>query len=116
MATAHATLPDVRSDFPVLSREWNGQRVTYVDSAATSQKPVQVLDVMDRFLRESNASVHRGVYDLGREATDMFEGARERIARFVGGDAETTIFTHNATEAINLVAYAWARDNLGPSG
>jgi cysteine desulfurase/selenocysteine lyase len=106
------TLPDVRSDFPVLSREWNGQRVTYVDSAATSQKPNQVLVAMDRFLRESNASVHRGLYDLGREATDLFEGARERIARFVGGDAETTIFTHNATEAINLVAYAWARDNL----
>ncbi|HEY7633073.1 MAG TPA: SufS family cysteine desulfurase [Thermoleophilaceae bacterium] len=115
MATAPATtLPDVRSDFPVLLREWNGQRVTYVDSAATSQKPTQVLDAMDRFLRESNASVHRGLYDLGREATDMFEGARERIARFVGGDAETTIFTHNATEAINLVAYAWARDHLGP--
>jgi cysteine desulfurase/selenocysteine lyase len=115
MATAPATtLPDVRSDFPVLLREWNGQRVTYVDSAATSQKPTQVLDAMDRFLRESNASVHRGLYDLGREATDMFEGARERIARFVGGDAETTIFTHNATEAINLVAYAWARDQLGP--
>jgi cysteine desulfurase/selenocysteine lyase len=115
MATAPATtLPDVRSDFPVLRREWNGQRVTYVDSAATSQKPTQVLDAMDRFLRESNASVHRGLYDLGREATDMFEGARERIARFVGGDAETTIFTHNATEAINLVAYAWARDQLGP--
>jgi cysteine desulfurase/selenocysteine lyase len=115
MATAPATtLPDVRSDFPVLRREWNGQRVTYVDSAATSQKPTQVLDAMDRFLRESNASVHRGLYDLGREATDMFEGARERIARFVGGDAETTIFTHNATEAINLVAYAWARDHLGP--
>jgi len=106
------TLPDVRSDFPVLSREWNGQRVTYVDSAATSQKPNQVLVAMDRFLRESNASVHRGLYDLGREATNLFEGARERIARFVGGDAETTIFTHNATEAINLVAYAWARDNL----
>src|SRR6185437_4145188 len=65
------TLPDVRSDFPVLSREWNGQRVTYVDSAATSQKPNQVLVAMDRFLRESNASVHRGLYDLGREATDL---------------------------------------------
>ncbi|HEY2604387.1 MAG TPA: SufS family cysteine desulfurase [Thermoleophilaceae bacterium] len=115
MASVSTTaLPDVRSDFPVLSREWNGRRITYVDSAATSQKPAQVLDTMDRFLRESNASVHRGLYDLGREATDMFEGARERIARFVGGETETTIFTHNATEAINLVAYAWARDNLGP--
>jgi cysteine desulfurase / selenocysteine lyase len=109
-----ATLPDLRSQFPVLTREWNGRRVTYVDSAATSQKPEQVLVAMDRFLRESNASVHRGLYDLGREATDLFEGARERIAHFVGGDAETTVFTHNATEAINLVAYAWARDNLGP--
>jgi cysteine desulfurase / selenocysteine lyase len=115
MATSStATLPDLRSQFPVLTREWNGRRVTYVDSAATSQKPEQVLVAMDRFLRESNASVHRGLYDLGREATDLFEGARERIARFVGGDAETTVFTHNATEAINLVAYAWARDNLGP--
>jgi cysteine desulfurase / selenocysteine lyase len=115
MATSPtATLPDLRSQFPVLTREWNGRRVTYVDSAATSQKPEQVLVAMDRFLRESNASVHRGLYDLGREATDLFEGARERIARFVGGDAETTVFTHNATEAINLVAYAWARDNLGP--
>jgi cysteine desulfurase/selenocysteine lyase len=115
MATAPATtIPDVRSDFPVLRREWNGNRVVYVDSAATSQKPERVIDEMDRFLRESNASVHRGLYDLGREATDLFEGARERIARFVGGAAETTIFTHNATEAINLVAYAWARDNLGP--
>jgi cysteine desulfurase/selenocysteine lyase len=116
MATAHHTssLPDVRADFPVLRREWNGHRVTYIDSAATAQKPKQVLDAMDRFLNESNASVHRGVYDLGREATELFEGARERIASFVGGQAETTIFTHNATEAINLVAYAWARDNLGP--
>jgi cysteine desulfurase / selenocysteine lyase len=116
MATAHhtSTLPDVRADFPVLRREWNGHRVTYIDSAATAQKPKVVLDAMDRFLNESNASVHRGVYDLGREATELFEGARERIAAFVGGDAETTIFTHNATEAINLVAYAWARDNLGP--
>jgi cysteine desulfurase / selenocysteine lyase len=116
MATAHSTsaLPDVRADFPVLEREWNGHRVTYIDSAATSQKPRAVLEAMDRFLNESNASVHRGVYDLGREATELFEGARERIASFVGGQAETTIFTHNATEAINLVAYAWARDNLGP--
>jgi cysteine desulfurase / selenocysteine lyase len=115
MATAPVTtLPDVRSEFPVLTREWNGRRVTYVDSAATSQKPEPVLASMDRFLREANASVHRGLYDLGREATALFEGSRERIARFVGGDADTTVFTHNATEAINLVAYAWARDNLRP--
>ena len=115
MATAPTTpLADVRGDFPVLKREWNGHRIAYIDSAATSQKPTSVLDTMDRFLRETNASVHRGVYDLGREATELFEGARERIARFAGGEAATTIFTHNATEAINLVAYAWGRDNLGP--
>jgi cysteine desulfurase / selenocysteine lyase len=115
MAAAPTTsLPDVRADFPVLTREWNGHRVAYVDSAATSQKPSAVIDTMDRFLRETNASVHRGVYDLGREATELFEGARERIARFVNGDPVTTIFTYNATAAINLVAYAWARDNLGP--
>jgi cysteine desulfurase / selenocysteine lyase len=113
-STGVTSLPDVRADFPVLTREWNGQRMTYVDSAATSQKPDAVLSVMDRFLRDSNASVHRGLYDLGREATDLFEGARERIARFVGGEHETTIFTHNATEAINLVAYSWGRANLGP--
>jgi cysteine desulfurase/selenocysteine lyase len=113
-STGVTSLPDVRTDFPVLRREWNGQRMTYVDSAATSQKPDAVLSVMDRFLRHSNASVHRGLYDLGREATDMFEGARERIARFVGGEHETTILTHNATEAINLVAYSWGRANLGP--
>jgi cysteine desulfurase / selenocysteine lyase len=111
---ATVATPDVRADFPVLGREWNGRRVAYVDSAATSQKPAVVLDTMDRFLRESNASVHRGVYELGRESTELFEGARERIARFVGGEAETTVFTRNATEAINLVAYAWARDNLRP--
>ena len=115
MATAPTTpLADVRADFPVLRREWNGHRIAYIDSAATSQKPTSVLDTMDRFLRETNASVHRGVYDLGREATELFEGARERIARFAGGETATTIFTHNATEAINLVAYAWGRDNLGP--
>jgi cysteine desulfurase / selenocysteine lyase len=115
MASAPTTsLRDVRADFPVLTREWNGHRIAYVDSAATSQKPSVVIDTMDHFLRETNASVHRGVYDLGREATELFEGARERIARFVNGDPVTTVFTYNATAAINLVAYAWARDNLGP--
>ena len=115
MATAHTTaLQDVRPDFPVLQRELNGRRLAYVDSAATSQKPRQVLEAMDRFLSDANASVHRGLYDLGREATDLFEGARDRIARFAGWDRSTTIFTHNATEAINLVAYSWGRHNLRP--
>jgi cysteine desulfurase/selenocysteine lyase len=115
MATVPATsLIDVRTDFPVLTREWNGRRVAYVDSAATAQKPKQVLAAMDRFLSEANASVHRGIYDLGREATELFEGARERIAGFSGGEPDTTIFTHNATEALNLVAYSWGRETLRP--
>ncbi len=111
-----ATTPalDVRADFPILSREIGGRPLVYLDSAATSQKPAAVIDAMDAYYREHNANVHRGVYTLAQEATDDFEGARARIAAFTGADAATTIFTKNATEAINLVAYAWGRDNVGP--
>jgi len=104
-----ATAVDVRADFPVLDREG----LVYLDSAATSQKPHQVIEAMDDYYRNSNAPIHRSVYPLAAEATELFEGARERVARFVGWDARTTIFTRNATEAINLVAYAWGRENVG---
>src|ERR671919_1966706 len=104
---------DIRADFPVLAREINGHRLVYLDSAASSQKPRQVIEAMERFYSESYGTVHRGVYELGREATELFEGARERIAAFVGWPADCSIFTRNATEAINLVAYAWGRDNVG---
>ncbi|MBX5470046.1 MAG: cysteine desulfurase [Thermoleophilaceae bacterium] len=115
MATvANKPLSEVRADFPVLERAVNGRPLAYLDSAATSQKPVQVLAAMDRYYRESNANVHRGVYELGREATELFEGARERVAEFVGWEPKTTVFTRNATEAINLVAYSWGGSNLGP--
>jgi len=107
-------LSDVRADFPILSRERDGRTIAYLDSAATSQKPESVIAAIDSYYRRSNANVHRGVYELAQEATDLFEGARERIAAFVGGETATTIFTRNATEAINLVAYAWGRDNVGP--
>jgi cysteine desulfurase / selenocysteine lyase len=107
-------LADVRSDFPVLAREQGGQPIAYLDSAATSQKPRQVIDTVAGFWREHNAPVHRGVYELGRESTELFEGARARIAEFVGWDSDCSIFTRNASEAINLVAYAWGRDNVGP--
>lgn len=114
MATvAEHTLIDVATDFPVLDREFGGKRLTYLDSAATSQKPRQVIEAMGSYYRESNANVHRGVYALAREATDLFEGARERVAAFVGWDQATTIFAKNATEAINLVAYAWGREHVG---
>jgi cysteine desulfurase/selenocysteine lyase len=105
---------EVRADFPVLDREINGHPLVYLDSAASSQKPRQVIETMERFYSHSYGTVHRGVYELGREATELFEGARERIAAFVNWDPTCSIFTRNATESINLVAYAWGRDNLGP--
>ncbi len=110
-ATPHAAL-DLRADFPILAREMGGRRLVYLDSAATSQKPAAVIDAMDEFYRRHNAPVHRSVYTLAAEATELFEGARERIAAFVGGDPVTTIYTRNATEAINLVAYAWGREHV----
>jgi cysteine desulfurase / selenocysteine lyase len=113
-AVAIQPLADVRADFPVLGREFDGKAVVFLDSAATSQKPVQVIDAMSAYYRTSNSNVHRGVYALAREATDLFEGARERVAAFAGTDPATTIFTGNASGAINLVAYSWGRKNLGP--
>ena len=107
-------LAGVRADFPILARERDGRPIVYLDSAATSQKPAAVIEAVDSYYRRSNANVHRGVYELAQEATDLFEGARERIAAFVGGETDTTIFTRNATEAINLVAHAWGRANVGP--
>jgi cysteine desulfurase/selenocysteine lyase len=114
MATQASEVLDLRADFPILSREIDGRRIVYLDSAASAQKPESVLEAMDRFYRTSYANVHRGVYTLAQEATDAFEGARERIAAFVGGEPQTTIFTRNATEALNIVAHAWGRDNVGP--
>jgi cysteine desulfurase/selenocysteine lyase len=103
---------DIRADFPVLAREINGHPLVYLDSAATAQKPRQVIETMERFYSHSYGTVHRGVYELGREATELFEGARERIAAFLNWDPKCSIFTRNATEAINLVAYAWGRENV----
>jgi len=113
MAVATTALTGLRADFPVLERRVNGKPLVYLDSAATSQKPTAVIEAMSDFYRHSNANVHRGVYALGREATEQFEGARERVAAFAGWEAATTIFTRNATEALNLVAYAWGRQNVG---
>jgi cysteine desulfurase/selenocysteine lyase len=103
-------LESVASEFPVLEREG----LVYLDSAATSQKPRQVIDAMAEFMRHHNASVHRGVYPLAVEATEAFEGARARAAAFAGSTARETVLTGNATQAINLVAQAWGRANLQP--
>jgi cysteine desulfurase / selenocysteine lyase len=105
---------DVGTEFPVLRREFDGHDVVYLDSAATSQTPQPVIDAMTRYYTETRASVHRGVYPLAVEATDLFEGARHRIADWLGSTPEETIFTGNATAAINLVAYTWGRQNVGP--
>jgi cysteine desulfurase/selenocysteine lyase len=113
-ATAEHPLVDVRADFPVLGRVFDGRRVAYLDSAATAQRPRQVVEAMDVFQRNSYAPIHRGVYELARESTEAFESARVRIAEFVGWDPSCSIFTRNATEAINLVAYSWGRANVGP--
>jgi cysteine desulfurase/selenocysteine lyase len=113
-ATAEHAGLDVRADFPVLAREFDGKPLVYLDSAATAQKPRAVIDAMERFYSTSYATVHRGVYELQRESTDLFEGARDRIAAFLNWDPACSIFTRNATEAINLVAYTWARENVGP--
>jgi cysteine desulfurase / selenocysteine lyase len=113
MSTVETPL-DVAAEFPVLSREFDGRPVVYLDSAATSQTPQPVIDAMTLYYTESRASVHRGVYPLAVEATDLYEGARERIARWLGSTVEETIFTANATASINLVAYTWGRQNVGP--
>ena len=95
-------------EFPVLEREG----IAYLDSAATSQTPRSVIEAMDRYYLEARATVHRSTYPLAAEATELFEGARNRVAAFTGSSPASTIFTRNATEALNLVAWSWGRTNL----
>jgi cysteine desulfurase / selenocysteine lyase len=104
----------IKSDFPIFSRRFDGRPLIYLDSGATSQKPEVVIDAVANHLREHNANVHRGVYALAQEADAAYDGARKQVAAFVGAQPETTIFTKNVTEAINLVAYSWGRANVGP--
>ena len=96
----------IRKDFPILEREThNNKRVIYLDSTATSQKPVQVIEAMNDYYRRSNANIHRGVHTLAEEATSMYEGARGKIAKFINAaSAREVIYTRNTTESINLVA------------
>jgi cysteine desulfurase/selenocysteine lyase len=103
----------VKRDFPILDRKVNGKRLVYLDSASSAQKPLAVLDAMDDSYRRHYANIHRGVYTIAEEATAAFEAARRKVARFVNAPhAEEIVFTRNATESINLVAYSWARANL----
>jgi cysteine desulfurase / selenocysteine lyase len=112
VSTTAAPLRDVSAEFPVLRREINGYPLTYLDSSATSQTPQPVIDAMTRYYTDCRASIHRGVYPLAVEATDLYEGARRRIADWLDSTVEETIFTANATAAINMVAYAWGRQNV----
>ncbi|MEI6374173.1 MAG: cysteine desulfurase [Actinomycetes bacterium] len=99
----------IKADFPILSRTVrDGRKLVYLDSGATSQKPRQVLDAEREFYEQHNSAVHRGAHQLAEEATDAYESARQRIAAFVGAPASELVFTRNATESINLVAYAFS--------
>ena len=105
----------VRADFPILHQLVHGKPLSYLDSAATAQKPRQVIDALSEFYETSYANVHRGVYQLSERATEAYEGAREKLRAFINAPAaREVIYTRSATEGINLVAYAWGLDNLGP--
>src|SRR5215218_7452034 len=105
----------LRADFPIFEQKVRGKPLAYLDSAVSAHKPRQVLDKLRDFYETSYANLHRGVYTLSEVATAEYEGAREKVARFINAPAaREVIFTRGATESINLVAYAWGLDNLGP--
>ena len=114
METRIIDIQKIRQDFPILSRKVRANKpLVYLDNASTTQKPIQVIEAIHDYYTRYNANVHRAVYQLAEEATYAFEGAREKIAKFINADREEIVFVRNATEAINLVAYAWGRENLG---
>jgi cysteine desulfurase/selenocysteine lyase len=107
--------PALRRDFPIFERPMHGKPLAYLDSAASSQKPRQVLEAMNEFYATSYANIHRGVYDLAERSTEAYEGAREKLRAFLNApSAREVVFTRNVTAALNLVAYGWGLDNLGP--
>jgi cysteine desulfurase/selenocysteine lyase len=107
------SIDEIRGEFPILEREVNGKPIAYLDNGATAQKPLAVLDALDDFWRNHNANVHRGVHTLSEEASAMYEAARDTVAAHIGADRREIVFVRNLTEALNLVAYSWARTNLG---
>jgi cysteine desulfurase / selenocysteine lyase len=107
------SLEEIRADFPVLARRINGKPLVYVDNGATSQKPASVIEAISSYYRNSNANIHRSMHQLATEATELYEGARAKVARFIGAQTEEVVFVRNATEAINLVRYTWAREQVG---
>lgn len=115
MTAAPFDVEAVRRDFPVLHQEVHGKPLAYLDNAASAQHPVQVIEAVSQYYRCDHANVHRGVHQLSQRATDAFEGARDKVRRFINAASEReVIFTRGTTEAINLVAQSWGRANLGP--
>src|SRR5437879_5882100 len=103
----------LKKDFPLLSRRVHGKPLVYLDNAATTQKPLCVIDALSNFYKTSNANVHRGAYLLSTEATGQYDATRARVAGFLHApSADTIVFTRSTTESINLVAYSWARSTL----
>jgi cysteine desulfurase / selenocysteine lyase len=111
-ASLPRSIEEIRAEFPILARQVHGKPLAYLDNGATAQKPLAVIDTLDRYWREHNSNVHRGVHTLSEEATTLYEGARGTVAAHLGADSRELIFVRNATEALNLVAYSWARTNL----
>ncbi len=115
MITTTRTPKEIAADFPILARPTSrGKRLVYLDSAATSQKPQAVIDALVNYYSEYNANIHRGVYEIAERATDAFEEARVKVARFINAEQREVIWTRNATEAINLVGYSWGLQNVRP--
>ena len=102
----------IREDFPILRKKLRGKNIVYLDNAATSQKPVQVVEAISRYYREYNANIHRSAYLLAREATQIYDEARREVANFIGCDEDEVVFVRNTTEALNLIAYSWGLNNL----
>ena len=105
----------IREDFPILSRKIYEKPLVYLDNAATSQTPRQVIEALVDYYENSNANVHRGVHHLSQEATDLYESARVKVAKFINArEPEEIVWTRNTTESINLVAHTWAQEHIGP--
>lgn len=112
MAAGERSWEEIRKDFPVLDQEVNGRKLIYFDNAATSQKPLSVIEAMTHYYEHDNANVHRGLHELSNRATAGYEGARARLASYIGAQDEEIIFTRGTTESINLVARAWGEEYL----
>ena len=114
MQTAQLEVNEIRKDFPILSRIINGKPLVYFDNAATTQKPFSVIKAISDYYASYNANIHRAVYQIAEEATDAYEKTRDKVCKFINAHSrEEIIFTRNATEAINLVAYSWGRKVIG---